>query len=552
MNSELTAYITSLPASKGRGHTGPLADKAIPSGSFWLQLRDAGLIWRFGALLASHGFETLFLLASWAAVGSGVLSGRTDIAWLGAWALCLVSVVLLRVLSKWLEGVLAIGLGGLLRQRLLTGAMAIDADVLRRKGVGETLGEVFEADALESLATSGGIQLALAAVELAIVPFLLLFGASGPAEALVLAGWICLMFISIYRNTQKRAHWTKSRLDLTHRLVENMTAQRTRLAQQESSEWHVAEDCENKEYIGISEKLDGSTAWIEGLLPRGYLVAALLAFFPSFISGGASLQRHALTLGTILFAYTSIQKLAYGVSRGASAYLAWRVIQPVFNAAARTADDNPSAGLPGRSGRVLQMQDVTFAHEGQSEKLLAGCSLKINSGDALLLEGESGSGKSTLALLMAGMRKPSKGFILARGLDLHTLGESDWRRRVALTPQFHENHILSASLSFNLLMSRTYPHSEQDLREAQQVCQELGLGELLERMPSGMDQVIGETGWQLSQGERSRIFLARALLQNADLIVLDESFAMLDPENLQQCLESVRRRAKTLMVIAHP
>ena len=75
---------------------------------------------------------------------------------------------------------------------------------------------------------------------------------------------------------------------------------------------------------------------------------------------------------------------------------------------------------------------------------------------------------------------------------------------------------------------------------------------LLEQMPSGMDQVVGETGWQLSQGECSRIFVARALLQNADFVVLDESFATLDPENLQQCLDCVRKRAKTLMVIAHP
>jgi len=102
------------------------------------------------------------------------------------------------------------------------------------------------------------------------------------------------------------------------------------------------------------------------------------------------------------------------------------------------------------------------------------------------------------------------------------------------------------------LMGRPYPHSAEDLREAEQLCHELGLGPLLERMPGGLEQIIGETGWQLSQGERSRVFLARAILQNGDLVVLDESFATLDPESLQQCLQCVRRRAKSLMVIAHP
>jgi len=84
------------------------------------------------------------------------------------------------------------------------------------------------------------------------------------------------------------------------------------------------------------------------------------------------------------------------------------------------------------------------------------------------------------------------------------------------------------------------------------LCHELGLGPLVERMPGGLDQMVGETGWQLSQGERSRVFLARALLQRADMVVLDESLAALDPENLRQCLECVIRRAKTLLVVAHP
>ena len=71
-------------------------------------------------------------------------------------------------------------------------------------------------------------------------------------------------------------------------------------------------------------------------------------------------------------------------------------------------------------------------------------------------------------------------------------------------------------------------------------------------MPSGLMQMVGETGWQLSHGERSRLYLARALLQGAPLVVLDESFAALDPETLGVCLSCALRRADTLLVIAHP
>ncbi|MGH9803172.1 MAG: ATP-binding cassette domain-containing protein, partial [Blastocatellia bacterium] len=99
---------------------------------------------------------------------------------------------------------------------------------------------------------------------------------------------------------------------------------------------------------------------------------------------------------------------------------------------------------------------------------------------------------------------------------------------------------------------RTWPARDKDYEEAEALCRQLGLGELLDRMPGGLMQMVGETGWQLSHGERSRMFLARALLQTSELVILDESFAALDPETLSQCLNTAIARSKTLMVIAHP
>lgn len=101
-------------------------------------------------------------------------------------------------------------------------------------------------------------------------------------------------------------------------------------------------------------------------------------------------------------------------------------------------------------------------------------------------------------------------------------------------------------------MGRNWPASADELTEARELCEELGLGPLLQRMPSGLMQMVGETGWQLSQGERSRIFLARALLQKAGLTVLDESFAALDPQTLEQCLLCALKNSRALLVIAHP
>jgi ATP-binding cassette, subfamily B, bacterial len=184
--------------------------------------------------------------------------------------------------------------------------------------------------------------------------------------------------------------------------------------------------------------------------------------------------------------------------------------------------------------------------------VLRDCSLVIRSGERIILEGPSGAGKSTLASILARQRLPDSGLLLLRGLDRQTVGLSAWRRQVAASPQFHENHVLTGTFAFNLLMGRSWPPKAEDIQKAEALCQELGLGDLLRRMPTGLLQVVGETGWQLSHGERSRLFIARALLQGAELVVLDESFGALDPDNLQRALKCVLARASTLLVVAHP
>ena len=209
------------------------------------------------------------------------------------------------------------------------------------------------------------------------------------------------------------------------------------------------------------------------------------------------------------------------------------------------------AGAHEGSAVLLDASDLIFRYRPQGEAVLRGVNLTIQSGERVLLEGSSGGGKSTLAALLVGLRTPETGLLLLKGLDRHTLGEG-WRRLATAAPQFHENHILTGTLAFNLLMGRRWPETAEDLQLAEALCLDLGLGELLERMPSGLMQMVGETGWQLSHGERTRIYLARALLQNAQLTVLDESFAALDPETLKKCLDCAVKRARTLLVIAHP
>ena len=111
--------------------------------------------------------------------------------------------------------------------------------------------------------------------------------------------------------------------------------------------------------------------------------------------------------------------------------------------------------------------------------------------------------------------------------------------------------MFTETFAFNLLMGRGWPPKPADLEDAEGLCQELGLGGLIERMPGGLFQLVGEMGWQLSHGEKSRLYITRALLQGADVVILDESFAALDPENFRRSLECALEHAPSLLVTTH-
>jgi ATP-binding cassette subfamily B protein len=347
---------------------------------------------------------------------------------------------------------------------------------------------------------------------------------------------------------------------MTNDLTERMVGHRTRLAQEAPQHWHDDEDEALARYLEVSEEMDGAAVQLTAVVPRGWLLVGILGLTSAFVGSYGSNIALAISLGGILLAYRALKRLSSGLISLADAIIAWQQVSPLFQAAGRAQLHGspaialtPVADTDGNGAQaVMEAHELVFRYQDRGEPILKGCSLIVRRGDRLLLEGSSGGGKSTLTSLLVGLRTPQSGLLLLHGLDRQTLGDEGWRKRVVSAPQFHENHVLTETFAFNLLMGRRWPPHEEDMREATTICSELGLEPLLNKMPAGMLQMVGETGWQLSHGERSRVYIARALLQDAEVVIFDESFAALDPENVRLALECVLRRARTLLVVAHP
>jgi len=515
-----------------------------------------GALWpRMLLIAAAHALSYALGLASWWAIGRGALAGRLDAGFLLAWAALLSTAAIVRASGLWWMGGTAIDASVILKQRLLAGALRISPDVLRAEGVGSSLGRVLEANAVERLASDGGFLALFALIELAAAAVVLGAGAGGAVHLSLFGATLLVAALLLRRYLVQRRAWTRQRLGLTHDLVEAMVGHATRLAQQPHDERHLREDRALTAYASASGELDHTLASLQALLPRGWLVLAVLGLVPAVVGGAASSAQLALALGGAVLAFAALHSLVEGLTRLADAAIAWEAVAPLVHAggqAPAVAPPGLALSQPSSAAPVASLRGVVLRPPRRALPVLAGCDLTIERGARLLLEGASGAGKSTLGAVLSGLRSADAGLVLAGGLDRASLGESGWRRRVACAPQFHDNHLFSGPLAFNLLVGRTWPPSAADLEEASALCTELGLGPVIARMPAGLLEMVGETGWQLSHGEKSRVYLARALLQGAELVVLDESLAALDPGTLEIAIRCIERRASAALVVAHP
>jgi ATP-binding cassette, subfamily B, bacterial len=194
----------------------------------------------------------------------------------------------------------------------------------------------------------------------------------------------------------------------------------------------------------------------------------------------------------------------------------------------------------------VRLEDVRFGHEGD-HAVLDGLDLHVAPGESLALVGATGSGKSTVAGLLARLYDPEDGRVLLDGHDLRNLRLDDVRRAVALV--FEETFLFSESVRENIRVGRP-DAGDEDVQRAAELA---GAADFVANLPDGFDTILGERGFSLSGGQRQRIAIARAILADPALLVLDDATSAVDAtkeHEIRAALTEVMR-GRTTLVIAH-
>jgi ABC-type multidrug transport system fused ATPase/permease subunit len=210
-------------------------------------------------------------------------------------------------------------------------------------------------------------------------------------------------------------------------------------------------------------------------------------------------------------------------------------------------DDDPlRVEVMPRINGHLRFEDVSFAYE-EGEPVLKGIDFEAQPGQVVALVGSSGSGKSTLASIAVSFLSPDTGRVLVDGVDLRTVELASYRSQLGLVLQ--DEFLFDGTIRENLLFARPEA-SEEEIVEA---ARRAHVTEFADRMPEGLDTVIGERGVKLSGGQKQRVTIARALLADPRVLLLDEATSSLDTESESFIQESLAEllAGRTTLVIAH-
>ena len=296
----------------------------------------------------------------------------------------------------------------------------------------------------------------------------------------------------------------------------------------------------------VSERLQAFYNPLIGFLPQ-FGLAAILFW------GGRDVIHHSLTLGqfTAFYAYllmllSPMRTLGVSLGMAQRATASGARIFQLLDRQPQLVDAPDARPLPPGSGRV-ELRDVTLRYEGASHAALADVTLEVEGGQTVALVGATGSGKTSLVALLGRLYDPTSGTVLIDGADLRHVQLESLRREIAVVND--DPFLFSASVHDNI----AYARADATREEVEAAARSAQAHDFIERLPQGYDTLVGERGLTLSGGQRQRIAIARALLADPRILVLDDATSSVDASTEQQIKLALQKlmAGRTTFVIAH-
>jgi ATP-binding cassette, subfamily B, bacterial len=268
--------------------------------------------------------------------------------------------------------------------------------------------------------------------------------------------------------------------------------------------------------------------------------------------GAIHAESGKLTIGDLIIfttylasMYTPVNQMfqTYGLVEGAKAGLK-RCLELI--AIEPEIKDYPHARPIERARGEIEFNEVVFGYD-PARPVLKGISFRARPGETVAIVGPSGAGKTTMASLAARFYDPLGGVIRIDGMDIRDLSLASLRKNIAMVLQ--PPLVLAGTIKANIALGRPSA-AERQIERAASLAR---LGELVERLPLRLDEIVGQGGHSLSEGESQRVTIARAILKDAPILIMDEPTSALDTETEAMVLDAVRElmRGRTTLVIAH-
>lgn len=273
-----------------------------------------------------------------------------------------------------------------------------------------------------------------------------------------------------------------------------------------------------------------------------FIVAAAYLLGGHGISGSLGLNLFFYIIITPILT-TTLMKLAYA---GEAQLQVKDALMRMKGLMDRQPLPEPQQGkLPKNS--ALSLENVSFAYEGAEKNAVDGITLRINAGEHVAFVGPSGGGKTTLASLIARFWDVDKGSVKIGGVDVRDIASDELMKQISYV--FQDSRLLKMSILDNVRIGR--PGATD--AEVMKALEDAQCMDIIEKLPDGVNTMIGTKGVYVSGGEAQRLSIARAFLKNAPVLILDEATAFADPDNEQRVQAAFEKlsREKTVIMIAH-